>query len=174
LTDQELIQGFLEGGRTEYLRVREWIITMVRSHLWNDRVTPDDVVADTILKLLLNLRQESFRLESSLKTYVQRITLYTLVDAGRRQKRLDPIADENALPDASTPHSLMEYDEKQRLIDRAMSILPEGCRKMFELVLQEGTKYREIAKNIGSTEGAIKTRLSRCRDKMTEIMNSLT
>ena len=77
--------------------MREWTSSIIRSHLWDNRVTPEDVQSDTVVKLLLNLREESFRLESSLKTYVQRITLYTLVDAIRRQNRLDPIADENAL-----------------------------------------------------------------------------
>jgi RNA polymerase sigma-70 factor (ECF subfamily) len=173
LTDQELIQGFLNGRKPEYIRVHGWITAMVRSRLWDNDVAPEDVVADTLLKLLLNLRDESFRLESTLKTYVQRIALYTLVDAGRRKKRVNAVAVENTLFDPSTPHSLLENEEEQQLIDRAMSMLPESCRKMFEMVLQEGVKYREIARRFGSTEGAIKTRLSRCRDKIEEIVRQL-
>jgi RNA polymerase sigma-70 factor (ECF subfamily) len=173
LTDQELIQGFLEGRKPEYIRVHGWITAMVRSRLWDNHVAPEDVVADTLMKLLLNLRDESFRLESTLKTYVQRIALYTLVDAGRRRKRLKPIADGNTLSDPSTPHSLLEDEEEQQLIDRAMSMLPESCRRMFEMALHERMKYREIARRLGSTEGAIKTRLSRCRDRIYEIVRQL-
>jgi RNA polymerase sigma factor (sigma-70 family) len=174
LTDQELITGFLKGGKAEYHLVLDWITAMVRSHSWDTRVSSEDVVADTLMKLLLNLRDDSFRVESSLKTYVQRIALYTLVDAERRQRRLDPITNENTLADASTPHSRLETEEELRLIDRALSILPEGCRGLFEMILQERVKYREIAARLGSTEGAIKARLSRCREKMRDIVRQMT
>ena len=174
MTDQKIIQGFLKGGSKEYNQVREWIAAMVRSRLWDNRVTPEDVVADTLIKLLLNLRKKSFRVESSLKTYVQRITLNTLVDGTRRRKRLVPIADENTLSDASTPLTKIEHDEELELMDRALSMLPEACRKLFEMVLQEQVTYVEIARRIGSSEGAIKTRISRCRQKISEIMRQMT
>jgi RNA polymerase sigma-70 factor, ECF subfamily len=174
LTDQELIRGFLDGGKTEHDLVREWISSMVETRLWDGRISPDDVISDTVLKVLLNLRDDSFRLESSLKTYVQRIALYTLVDAGRRERRHDPMAEDTATIESETPHTRLEDAEERELIDRAISILPESCRKLLAMVLLEGMRYKDIAAQLSSSEGAIKTRFSRCRDRLEELIRKMT
>ena len=151
-----------------------WITTAVRSRLWSDRVDGDDVIADTRLKLLMNFRENSFRVESSLKTHVQRITLYTLVDAARRQKRLLPLTDQNNQADTGDPLSRLQQDEELDLLERAMSMLPDGCQDLFSKTLCKKMKCRDVAAQEGTTEGAIKTRLSRCRDKLAEIMQQIT
>ncbi len=107
VTDKERIRGFLEGSTQEYREILGWITTVVRSRLWEDRVAPDDVIGDTLMKLLLTFREDSFRLESSLKTHVQRITLYTLIDAARRQKRF--VADGGACGSSRCRHTTLPY-----------------------------------------------------------------
>lgn len=174
LTDQELIQGFLNGGKKEYNQVVSWITAVIRSKLWSERVAADDVISDTTLKLLVNLREDSFRLDSTLKTYVQRITLYTLVDASRRVKRLDPLNNEAPFAEQSNPHSVMEEDERQRLFQRVVGMLPEKCRQLWVMAFEDGLKSVEIAKKIGSSDGAVRTSLSRCRDHASEILGKIS
>lgn len=174
MTDTERIKGFLEGSPKEYGEILGWITTVVRSRLWEERVAPDDVIADTLMKLVLAFREDTFRLESSLKTHIQRITLYTLIDAARRQKRFVSMSAQTDPPDASTPFTRMVRKEELALVDRVLSMLPEGCRKLFGMVLDEKITCREIARREGTTEGAIKTRLSRCRDKASDILRRLS
>ena len=174
LTDQEIIRGFLAGSKRDYAVVLGWITAVVRSRLWSDRVAGDDVIADTRLKLLMNFRENSFRVESSLKTHVQRITLYTLVDAARRQKRLVPLTDENNQAETSDPLSQLQHDEEIDLLERAMAMLPDGCQDLFYKTLYKKMKCRDVAAREGTTEGAIKTRLSRCRDKLSQIMREIS
>jgi RNA polymerase sigma-70 factor (ECF subfamily) len=174
LTDQELIQGFLNGGKQEYKQVVSWVTEVVRSKLWAERVAADDVIADTTMKLLLNLRDECFRLESSLKTYVQRIALYTLVDASRRVKNLEPFDDDEPHAQTSNPHSLMEDDEKQRLFQRVVGLLPEKCRQLWVMAFDNDLRSSEIAKKLGSSEGSVRTSLSRCKDQAAEILKRIS
>jgi RNA polymerase sigma factor (sigma-70 family) len=173
LTDQELIQGFLTGSKHEYAQISEWIAISVRLNSRDSRIDQDDVIADTRLKLLLNFEKGSFRHNSSLKTYVQRVAYKTLVDAIRRQRRVFPL-DENAGPaDPSNPHSQLEERELLRLVDRGMDILPDNCQKLLEMVLGTTMSTRDIADRLGVTEGAAKTRLSRCRKELIAIVRGL-
>jgi RNA polymerase sigma factor (sigma-70 family) len=173
LTDRERIQGFLAGSRPHYDEIVGWITLIVRSRLWEDHIAAEDVIADTVTKLLMIFQDDAFRFDSSLKTYVQQVTLYTLIDATRRQKRfvaLDLTVDP---PASGTPLADLEKNEEALLVDRIVAHLPAACRALFDLVLDERLTCREIAARMGSTEGAIKTRLSRCRQKAVDLMQKM-
>jgi RNA polymerase sigma factor (sigma-70 family) len=173
LTDRELIQGFLAGSKHEYAQISEWIAISVRSNSRDSRIDQDDVIADTRLKLLLVFENDSFRYDSSLKTYVQRIAYKTLVDAIRRRRRVFPL-DENSGPaDPSNPHSQLEELEQLRLVDRGMDILSDNCQKLLAMVLRTKMSTRDIADRLGVTEGTAKTRLSRCRKQLISIVRGL-
>lgn len=176
MTDQELIQGFLKGGKQEYKKVVRWITDVVRSKHWAERVAPDDVISDTTMRLLLNLREDSFRLESTLKTYIQRIALYTLVDASRREKKFnsDPVDNDFAATDTANPHEKLEFDEEQELFERIVGMMPEKCRQLWEMALGERLKCKEIGSKLGMSERAVRTSLSRCKDRASELYKKLT
>jgi RNA polymerase sigma-70 factor, ECF subfamily len=170
VTDKDRIQGFIAGSKAHYDEIREWITVVVRSRLWNNHVDAEDVVADTLTRLLTALREREFQSGSSLKTYVQQITLYTLIDATRRQKRFVALEAVHDPPDHGTPFTGLAAKEEALLIERAIALLPEGCRTLFTLVLENRLSCRQIAERLGTSEGAVKTRLSRCRQKAVEFM----
>ena len=174
MTDREIIQGFLGGGKQEYKQVLAWVTEAVRSKLWAERVAADDVIADATMKLLINLRDETFRLESSLKTYIQRITLYTLVDASRRVKRLSSLGDDDVLKEESTPHSIIEAEEKEKLFQRIVGLLSDKCRQLWVMTFEHELSSKEIAAKLGTSEGSVRTNLSRCKDKATEILKQIS
>jgi RNA polymerase sigma-70 factor, ECF subfamily len=173
VTDQDIIHGFLNGSASEHDHIVGWIRAVVNTRLWDGRVHADDVIADTRMKLLVNLRDGSFRLESSLKTYVQRITLYTLVDASRRARPLVPIDPATPAPDQTDPHAQLVQVEEQRLLARTIALLPDGCRNLVQMTLQRRMTCREVAAQLGISEGAVKTRLSRCRDRIRELVRQM-
>jgi RNA polymerase sigma-70 factor (ECF subfamily) len=176
LTEQEIIEGFISGRKREYNQMTSWITDVVRSKLWTERVAPDDVVADTMEKLLINFRENSFRLESSLKTYVQRITYYTLITALRRERKFssEPVGEDFPLTGTPTPQEGLENREEEEMFERIVAMLPEKCRQLWEMVFIEKLKSKEMGVKLGMTEGAIRTSLSRCKDKAIEIRSRLT
>ena len=173
MKDNERIQGFLAGTRPHYDEIVGWITTLVRSRLWEEHVPPEDVIADTVSKLLVAFREGTFRSDASLKTFVQQVTLYTLIDATRRQRRFIPLEARSDPPDQDTPLSRLISREEEMLIERVIGLLPEGCRTLFSLVLEERLSCRSIAERMETTEGAIKTRLSRCRQKAAALMRGM-
>ena len=174
MTDQELIQGFLRGGKREYKQIVAWVSDVIRSKLWTDRVAGEDVISDTTMKLLVNLREDTFRLDSSFKTYVQRIALYTLVDASRRVRKLQALDEDSDLRDSSNPHSLAEEKERDELFERVLSMLPAKCRQLWQLAFRDDLKSKEIAARIGCSEGAVRTSFSRCRDQASGILEKIS
>jgi len=173
VTDKERIDGFLKGSRREHDEIVGWITVVVRSRLWEERLAADDVIADTVMKLLLNFRESTFRLESSLKTHVQRITLYTLIDATRREKRFIAMNAHIDPPDPANPLTVMEQSEEQEMIRCAMALLPENCRELLTIVFDRKLSYKEIATLRGTTEGAIKTQLARCRERIHALVRTM-
>ena len=86
MSDKEIIQGYLAGNATEYDTIVEWIQEVIRARIWVEKAWIDDVVGDTIEKLLIIFRNNGFQHSSSLKTYVQRVARYTIIDYLRRSK----------------------------------------------------------------------------------------
>ena len=70
--------------------------------------------------------------------------------------------------DTHDPHSIMEFQEILRKIDKVFENLPEECRKVFHLVWNEELKYREVAEKIGITVGAVGAQMNRAINKMRE------
>jgi len=56
-SESEIIQGFINGEKPAHDAVRV-DRDVVSARLWVEGVSADDIVSDTLLKLLLNLRPE--------------------------------------------------------------------------------------------------------------------
>ena len=176
MSDEDVIKGYLEGKREAFDLITGWIRQAVDRRVWAGRVSPDDVLADTREKLLFNLRHDKFRLEASLKTYVQRMALYTCVDAVRRERTLtvrsiDETVPATGMPD---PHEVLEKNEEEQLFQRIVELLPDNCRLLWTMVFVGKLKVPQIAARLGRTEGAIRTSLSRCKEKAIELRKRLT
>jgi RNA polymerase sigma factor (sigma-70 family) len=174
VTDQELIQGFLAGNKREHAQITAWIAIGVRTISRDIRIDLDDVIADTRLKLLLIFEKGSFRHDSSLKTFVHQVAYKTLIDAIRRQRRLCPLDDIAEPRDPSNPQSQLEEMEQLMLLDRGMAMLSDSCQELLEMVLGAKMSTRDTAAKLGVTEGAAKTRLSRCKKELLSIMRRMT
>lgn len=148
----------------------------------------EDVVQETLIKAIDNL--ESFRGESSFGTWLYAIALNQARSFLNKQKQtsLKPIEeylpaksagemhDENApvkLFDWKDPHQLLEQEELRAIIDEAVSSLPEKFRVAFLLRYHEELSIKEIAKVIGETVAATKSRVLRARlalrDKLSKV-----
>ena len=170
------IQGFIDGEEAAHGTVSEWIRSVVSARLWVEGVSAEDVVSDTILKLLLNFRAGRFRNESSLKTYIQRITRFTIINAVRRheaeQRCLQALQDD--APGGKTPAELTEEKEQARIFSRIFSLIDERCKEIWHLIFKEGLTYREIGRRTGVSEGAVRTRVFRCKEEAIEIRQRIS
>jgi len=69
----------------------------------------------------------------SLKTYVERITRFTIINAVRRHEREQRSlrAAANDSPNGKTPLELVEEDEEAEIFSRIFSLIDEQCKEIW-------------------------------------------
>jgi len=134
--------------------------------LSGDRPLAEDIVADAFLKAYLSLPDggESFRF------WLLRVCRNLYIDHLRRQKVRS--AREKPRSDAQTPSPEEELlaDERRLALYRCMKKLPTADREIVSLFYFSGVPIGKIAELLGTTPGAVKTRLSRLRARLRKLM----
>jgi RNA polymerase sigma-70 factor, ECF subfamily len=119
-----------------------------------ERSDADDVVQDTFVRAFGSL--DTFRGESSLRTWLFTIARRLLVDR-RRMERRRPEGREVMEGDATVEHDALDgmvADETEGRVREAIETLTPMQREVFSLRVGQGVSYREIAAITGTTEGA--------------------
>lgn len=118
------------------------------------RADVDEVVQDTFVRAFGCI--ESFRADSSLRTWLFTIERRLILDRRRadRRRRDDTSVDD---VDAATEFDALDEivaEEAQSRVRQAVERLSRLQREVFLLRVNEGLSYKEIAEVVGSTEGA--------------------
>ena len=162
--DPDLVEAFLKGDPDVVARLRGLVRSVVRSFRLAGAVETD-LVQDALTRIFANLSGGQYRGDSSLETYARRIARFTCLEHIRRRRRevrLDAASLASRARWAEPEDAFLWSEEHLRNL-RIFSCLPADCRELLRLVFVEGLSYREIAGRLGITEGAIKTRVCRCR-----------
>src|SRR5689334_2128205 len=114
----------------------------------------EEVVQDTFVRAFSSL--DSFRADSSLRTWLFTIERRLILDRRRaeRRRRDDASVDET---DAATEFDALDEivaEEAESRVKQAVERLSRLQREIFLLRVNEGLSYKEIAEIVGSTEGA--------------------
>lgn len=129
-----------------------------------------DVVQETFLRAWRGLGR--FRGDSSLATWLHRITLNTAITARKRAARdsgpsleaVDEVVAE-ATPYVD-PERRGEVLDLRRRLEQALDRLPTGQRAVVVLKDVEGWSHTEIADRLGISESAAKVRLHRAHRRL--------
>jgi len=180
MNERELVRSAQAGdfeAFTELLNANKDRIYLLARKLTGTNEDAEDVVQDTFLKAIDKIGQ--FRLESSFSTWLYSIALNEARAhfAGRKQADLKPI--EEYLPtghgdgadsavserlfDWRDPHRELESTELRQMIDKAVAELPYAYREAFLLRYVEEMSVKEVARLIGESVAATKSRILRAR-----------
>ncbi len=177
-SDRELVHGFLAGRVECHTQIDAWIGQVLRHpglRLGND---VEDVAQQVRRKLLTSLRDGRFQGTASLRTYVWRAAQRAAIDL-LRHRRTQPLPlsiDDVAAPSdrGMTPEGALLQEERRALGARVLQRLDEPCRALFHLIVFDQMSYAEIARRLQTTEGAIKVRALRCRERAVLEYKSVT
>lgn len=135
-----------------------------------------DAAQEVFLKVWNSIGR--FKEESSLSTWLYRITVNVCIDFQRRQTRersrsLSMEAEEGQkaldLPSREgIPHQEAEREEKRRILRESIAQLNEKHRTVLILRDVQGMSYSEISQIVGCSEGTMKSRLNRAREALRE------
>jgi len=137
-----------------------------------------DATQDAFLKAYKAL--DGFR-GGSFKAWLRRIVINTCHDHLRAGKRKPTVSLDDVLADSEhswrlassaneRPEAYAEREELNRLLQWAISQLPTDQKAVVVLVDLEGLSYEEAAEALGVALGTVKSRLSRGRLKLRDIL----
>lgn len=125
-------------------------------------------------KILKNL--DSYQPQVPFEAWIRRITINTAIDEYRKSQRSKVDYVEEPMQVASL--SEMDYNTADQQFDADQLIaliqrLPPISQKVFNLYIIDGYNHKEIADQLGMSEGTSKWHLSSARKKLQEMMRKL-
>jgi RNA polymerase sigma factor (sigma-70 family) len=174
-TEIELIEGVRKGDREVILflmkNYADSIKKMVNDLKISRYIQPDDVIQDGMVELIINLREDKFRRNSSLSTYYFSICRYICLKQYHRFKNIYQLEEidikENDLSD-------IEIDDR---LDGVLEILKKMKKECIEIIdlrfglsmdgnhirkTLENRGFEEIAKSLNIEYANARQRFSRC------------
>jgi len=156
---------FLAGDPAQVRAIRDDVRQVVRAFRFPGADVEEDLVQETLARLVASLSQGRFRGDSSLKTYARYVAKYACLEY-RRRRRAAILLDAETLPSQarwSDPERVMLESEEHRRNLQAFAALPADCRELLLLINVQGLSYHDVGARLGITEGAIKSRVRRMR-----------
>jgi RNA polymerase sigma-70 factor (ECF subfamily) len=178
--DQELVAGLRAGVEDAYEKLLarfQQPVYNLALRLLNNPGDASDVVQEVFLKVFRNV--SSFRRQSSLKTWIYRITVNEAHNQQRwfcrhrsREVGLDDEREEihfRTVPDSGrTPFDYTFDGEKHLLIEAALGRINPIFRESVVLRDIEDLSYEEIAEVLQISIGTVKSRIMRGREALRE------
>ncbi|MFK8053667.1 MAG: RNA polymerase sigma factor [Woeseiaceae bacterium] len=179
VSDEQLIQWVAEGDvsclGTLYDRHHEGLFNYCWQ-LTRNRATSEDLVQEVFLKLIK--KADSFRGESSFKSWIYLIGRNVAFDHLRREKRqqtdtdreetiLSGLIDERSAEQGATGQQDLEH------LARSLESLPVDQREIIWLARCEFPDYRSLADALGCTGQAARVRMHRAMKALHDVFDNL-
>ncbi len=130
-----------------------------------------DAAQEAMIKIYRKIG--AFRGDASFRSWIFRITINVCKDMLRKTKEVLPIDDEdfaNLQSDSMTPEQALDNKlERARVID-AIQQLDEDFRNVIILRELNDESYEDIARQLDISEGTVKSRIFRARNKLKELL----
>jgi RNA polymerase sigma-70 factor (ECF subfamily) len=188
-SDKELIQQALAGdveAKTEIVRRNEDLVYNLALKLVSRPEDAENVLQETFLKVFEKL--DTFKLESSLRTWIYRIAANEALMLLRKRKGEWVSMDDERDDDSAVrrydrmlksldrnPLELLLDSEFKQALERALAELPASRRIPFVLKDIEGLSLQEVAEQLNTSVPAVKSALHRgrtfLRDRLAEFID---
>jgi RNA polymerase sigma-70 factor, ECF subfamily len=177
MTDTEIINIILQGGRNEYRTLVERYQSMVfRTCMGflHDKDDANDLTQEVFIQAYQSLNK--FKGDSAFSTWIYRIAVNASLNSVRKNSsgpilsRLDLLFNtgkerELSFPvyDAEDPENIFIKLEKSKWIQNALDSLPENQRTAIVLSKYDDLSQKEISKIMMITEGAVESLIQRAK-----------
>ncbi|MHA1778494.1 MAG: RNA polymerase sigma factor [Candidatus Heimdallarchaeaceae archaeon] len=172
ITDDDIVKALLSNEC--------WAIKII-----SDRITPiikyklfqvqdwEDARQQSLMEIVIAVKR--LKKINNLWGLVKKIVYSTIVDFNRLHKRhsqrnckpsrngSDKEDWTNYFPDPKDDQS--SYYERKDLLIYVFQKLDKECRELIKVVFLEDIKYSEIASRLGISEGTLRVRIHRCKEK---------
>jgi RNA polymerase sigma-70 factor (ECF subfamily) len=169
-TDDELLEQFKRGDEAAFsslVRRHEGRIFGLAMRMLGERADALDATQDTFVAAFR--RAEDFRGESSFATWLYRIGINSCKDLLRKKQRA-PAPTEEVGEGPANPSSVEDTVTTRLDLAGALARLSEEYREAVCMHDLGGIRYEEIAALTGVSIGTVKSRISRGRRRLAELL----
>lgn len=164
--DLDLVALLLAGDEAVIGEVRGWIGSGLARYRRRLRDDDEDLEQEVLLEIMESLAAGRFRSESRFETYVRSFVRFKCVDRLRSLGRRDfvQLDDDLVVLDSPSPLDEVVQRETAALTQRVLEALPASCRELWGMIA-DGMSYRDMSQVTGLSEGTIRVRVHRCRQR---------
>ena len=180
ITDEEIVSALKNGNRelgaTSFVRKYQNFVYSTAYRYLDSSADAEDVSQEVFIKAIESI--DKFRGESSLKTWLYRITKNNCLNILRKKKVLslfgmykDQELEFEIKDTAYSPSEILEKEEFENRFLKVLSKLPEKQRETFALRYFEEMPYEEISQLIGTSTGGLKANYFQAVKKLAKELN---
>ena len=158
--DKDLIQACIDGDRNSQSRLYEQFapkMFAVCMRYSKNREEAEDILQDGFVQVFKSLR--SFKFAGSFEGWIRKIIVYSAIANYRAKSKMHAVVnnveDFSGIEKMDNENVISMLGKKELL--KMVQALPPMYRMVFNLHVFEGLKHREIAKELGVTEGTSKS-----------------
>jgi RNA polymerase sigma factor (sigma-70 family) len=174
--DRLLIDQFLAGDPEALRTVDGWIEVVLHEDFRSLHQDWEDLKQEIRSRILRNFGRGAFNGHSALRTYVHRIARNAAIDFSRlayRRRELGVELPERRLTGTEIQEGQRGIWPAKELLERILAELSEEERVLLRLVFELNYSYGEVARELGIPEGTVKSRMSRCKDRVLKLRQQL-
>lgn len=133
-----------------------------------NKADAEDIIQESFVQVFKNL--SNFHGDSSLGTWIKRITINTAISHIRKNQKFQfvDVEDEFNLPEPEVDTEYAPVDMKT--VHYAIKQLPDGGREVLTLFLLEGYQHKEIAQILDISESTSKTQYRRAKTMLQQLL----
>jgi RNA polymerase sigma-70 factor (ECF subfamily) len=134
----------------------------------------EDLTQEIFLKVFRSL--DKFNRDADFGTWLSSVGRNYCIDhyrASRREKEVlveDALAYDLAPASSGNPYRALEDQDRQSLVRRGLSLLPNKLREAVILRDLQGLSYQEMASRLALPEGTVKSRINRGREELARLL----
>jgi RNA polymerase sigma-70 factor (ECF subfamily) len=170
IAESDLINGCIQGNRRMqeemYRRLSPRMYAVCLRYAGNAEEA-EDILQEGFIKVFKKL--DSFRSEGSFEGWVRRIFVNTAIEHFRRKRYLMPVTDKEENTIEGKYISVLDDLAEKDILALVQDLSP-GYRTVFNMYVVEGFTHKEIADQLGISEGTSKSQLSRAKVILQEMV----
>lgn len=179
-TDLQILEAYRTGDRerasSAFVRKHQRFVYGIARRFMRDHDEAQDAVQEVMIRTLASL--ENFQQQSSLQTWLYRITVNVCTSALRRAKlrsllRLDfDVERQQARDEQSHSDHRIHRSDLETFLDIVLATLPDRQREAFCMRYFDELSYAEMHELTGTSEGALKANYHWAVKKIAKAMTS--
>jgi RNA polymerase sigma-70 factor (ECF subfamily) len=171
-SDEELMRAYVGGEsaafRALFERLGPGLFQMARRHTRSDEEARE-VVQGTFLRV--HAARNDFRDGARLRPWVTTIAMNLVREHWRRGKRKPTSPLEHEPVAEAEAGDAFELERRAEAVREAIETLPESQRAVVELHWFQELPFADVARMLGSTEGAVRVRAHRAYQTLKTILS---